>query len=48
MDRNLEKQMAFNKKLNKLLKETQNKKPFNYDIVFGEIMNYRSKILCFK
>jgi hypothetical protein len=28
--------MAFNEKLNKLLEETQNKKPFNYDIVFGE------------
>jgi len=26
--------MAFNEKLNKLLKETQKKKPFNYDIVF--------------
>jgi uncharacterized protein with von Willebrand factor type A (vWA) domain len=26
--------MAFNEKLNKLLEETQNKKPFNYDIVF--------------
>ncbi len=25
--------MAFNQKLNKLLEETQNKKPFNYDIV---------------
>ncbi len=36
MDRNLKKQMAFNEKLNKLLEETQNKKPFNYDIVFGE------------
>ncbi len=28
--------MASNEKLNKLLKETQKKKPFNYDIVFGE------------
>ncbi len=36
MDRNLQKQMAFNEKLNKLLEETQKKKPFNYDIVFGE------------
>ncbi len=25
--------MAFNQKLNKLLEETQNIKPFNYDIV---------------
>jgi hypothetical protein len=36
MDRILQKQMAFNEKLNKLLEETQKKKPFNYDIVFGE------------
>jgi hypothetical protein len=36
MDINLQKQMAFNEKLNKLLKETQKKKPFNYDIVFGK------------
>ncbi len=28
--------MAFNEKINKLLKETQKKKPFNYDIVFTE------------
>ncbi len=34
MDKNLKKQMAFNKKLNKLLEETQQKKPFNRDIVF--------------
>jgi hypothetical protein len=26
--------MAFNENLNKLLHETQKKKPFNYDIVF--------------
>ncbi len=32
--RNLQKQMAFNEKLNKLLEEIQKKKPFNYDIVF--------------
>jgi hypothetical protein len=36
MDMNLQKQMAFNEKLNKLLEETQKKKPFNYDIVFIE------------
>ncbi len=36
MDRNLQKQMAFNEKLNKLLEETQKKKPCNYDIVFKE------------
>jgi hypothetical protein len=34
MDRNLQKQMVFNEKLNKLLEATQKKKPFNYDIVF--------------
>ncbi len=34
MDRNLQKQTTFNEKLNKLLEETQKKKPFNYDIVF--------------
>jgi len=36
MDRNLQKQMAFNEKLNKHMEEIQKKKPFNYDIVFGE------------
>jgi hypothetical protein len=35
MDKNLQKHMAFNEKLNKLLEETQKKKPFNYDIIFG-------------
>jgi hypothetical protein len=37
MDKNLQKQMAFNEKLNKLLEEILMKKPFNYDIVFGKI-----------
>jgi hypothetical protein len=36
MDRNLQKHMAFNEKFNKLMEEIQKKKPFNYDIVFGE------------
>ncbi len=36
MDRNLQKQMAFNEKLNKLLEETQKKKPFKYDTIFVE------------
>jgi hypothetical protein len=36
MDTNMQKQMAFNEKLNKLLEEIQKKKPFNYDIAFGE------------
>jgi hypothetical protein len=33
MDKNLQKQMAFFEKLNKLLEEIQMKKPSNYDIV---------------
>jgi hypothetical protein len=36
MDRNLQKHEAFNEKLQKLLKETQKVKPFNYDSVFRE------------
>ncbi len=36
MDKNLQKQMACNEKLNKLLQETQKKIPINYDIVFGK------------
>ncbi len=36
MDRNLQKWMAFNEKLNKLLEETQNKKPFNCGTIFKE------------
>jgi hypothetical protein len=34
MEKNLQRQMAFNEKLNKLLKEIQNKKPFSYDILW--------------
>jgi hypothetical protein len=34
MDKNLQKQMAFNEKLQKLLEETMRVKPFNYDCVF--------------
>jgi hypothetical protein len=34
MDINLQKQMASNEKLNKLLEEIQKKKSFDYDIVF--------------
>jgi hypothetical protein len=33
--------MAFNEKLNKLLKEIQKTKPFNYDIVFGENSEFK-------
>ncbi len=36
MDRNWQKQLAFNEKLNTLLEEIQKTKPFNYDIVFIE------------
>ncbi len=36
MDINLQKQIAFIEKLSKLLEETNTKKPFNYDIVFGK------------
>ncbi len=31
MEKNLQRKMAFNEKLNKLLKEIQKKKPFSYD-----------------
>ncbi len=49
MDKKLQKQIAFNEKLNKLLKEIQKKKPFNYDIIFrGKIVNSGSRILYFK
>jgi hypothetical protein len=36
MDENLQRQMAFNEKLHKLLEEAQGIKPFNYDNVFGK------------
>ncbi len=36
MDRNLQKHMVFNEKLNKLLEQNQKKKPFSYDIAFIE------------
>jgi len=36
MDKNLQKQMAFNEKLNRLMEETLKKKPFNYDTIFIE------------
>ncbi len=41
MDKNLQKQMVFNEKLNKLLKEIQQKKPFNYNIVFGKNSEFK-------
>jgi hypothetical protein len=36
MDRNLQKQMAFNEKLQKFLEEARRVKPFNYNNVFIE------------
>ncbi len=36
MDMNLQMHMAFNEKLQKLLKDDQGIKPFNYDNVFKE------------
>ncbi len=41
MDRNLQKQMVFNEKLNKLMEETQKKKPFNYNIVFQKNSEFK-------
>ncbi len=35
--------MAFNEKLNKLLEDIQKKKPFNYDIVFGENNEFKKQ-----
>jgi hypothetical protein len=35
--------MAFNEKLNKLLKDIQKEKPFNYDIVFGENSEFKKQ-----
>ncbi len=36
MDKNLQRQMAFNERLEKVLEEAQGIKPFNYDNVFRE------------
>jgi hypothetical protein len=41
MDKNLQKQIDFNKKLHKLLEETQRVKPFNYDSVFTKNNEYK-------
>ncbi len=41
MDKNLQKQMVFNEKLNKFLEEILLKKLFNYDIVFGENSEFK-------
>jgi hypothetical protein len=42
MDMNLQKQMAFNEKLDKLLEETQ-KKPSNYDIIFTKNSEFKKQ-----
>ncbi len=41
--KNLQKQMAFNENLNKLLEEIQKKKPFNYDIVFTKNNEFKKQ-----
>jgi hypothetical protein len=38
--------MAFNEKLNKLLEETQKKKPFNYDIIFTKNSEFKKQNTC--
>jgi len=43
MEKNLQKQMAFNEILNKLLEEIKKKKPFNYDTIFGENCEFRKQ-----
>jgi hypothetical protein len=41
MDKKLQKHMAFNENLQKLLEETWIVKPFNYDSVFTENNEYK-------
>jgi hypothetical protein len=41
-------QMAFNEKLNNLLKETQKKKSSNYDTVFGENSEFNKQNTLFQ
>jgi succinylglutamate desuccinylase len=48
MDQKLQKQMGFNEKLNKLLEETQKKKPSIMILFLEKIVNSISKIFCFK
>ncbi len=43
MDINLQKQMAFNEKLQKLLEETKRVKPFNYDNVFIQNSEFKKQ-----
>jgi hypothetical protein len=48
MDKNLQKQMAFNEKLNKLLEETWKKKSFNYDTIFIKNGEFKKQNTCFR
>jgi ribosome-binding ATPase YchF (GTP1/OBG family) len=43
MDKNLQKQMAFDEKLQKLIKEAKRVKPFNCDSVFTENIEFKKK-----
>jgi hypothetical protein len=43
MDRNLQKQMAFNEKLQKLLEEAKRIKPFNYDSGFIDYSEFKKQ-----
>jgi hypothetical protein len=43
MDKNLQRQMAFDEKLQKLLEEAQRFKPFNYDSIFRENNEFRKQ-----
>ncbi len=48
MDKKLQRQMAFNKRLEKVLKEAQGIKPFNYDNVFKKKNSRNNNIVCFR
>jgi len=43
MDKNLQKQIAFDEKLQKLLKEAKRVKPFNYDSVFTKNIEFNKQ-----
>ncbi len=48
MDKNLQKQVTFNEKLQKLLKEAHTIKPFNYDNVFIENNEFKKLNILFQ
>jgi hypothetical protein len=48
MDRNLQRQMVFNEKLQKLLREAQGSSLSIMIVSSAQIMNLRSNIHCFK